>query len=191
MKIKNILSRKDEGNAGVVICAIFTLIIVALFGVFAMFQKFITTEAESVQDDVTLANLATYKNVDLNYLAIDDRDLRISDYNAALETFKEHLERNMKLNSSLNALDGSIAVGKITIKEFTLYNVLGSSVDIYKYTDSCPDFTHSVGTKNVTRTSDNSIVKNTSVHVTIEYKVNLLFKENQIVTTSVDTDITK
>ncbi|PJI10261.1 hypothetical protein CUB90_01275 [Clostridium sp. CT7] len=184
------LNSKADGNAGVVICGMFTLIIVVLFGVFVMFTKVITTEAESVQDDVTLSNLAVYKNVDLNYLAIDDRDLRI-DPNAALETFKEHLKINMELDDNFNGLEGSVAVGKVTVNEFTIYNVNSNSVDIYKYTDSCRTFVHSTGIRNITKTSDNSVVKNTSVHATIEYKVNLIFGGSQMVTTSVDTDIVK
>ncbi|MCR3759371.1 hypothetical protein KYB31_10270 [Clostridium felsineum] len=190
-RIRRVLGRKDEGNAGIVICGMFTLIIVALFGVFVMFQMVIATEAESVQDDVTLSSLAVYKDVDINKF-IDNNELEITDVNSAVQTFKYYLSKNMKLDLNLSPIGGSVASSQVTINEFTIYNVRGNTAEILTYNNG--NFTESKVENmilNPVKTSNGSIVKNTTVHATISYNVRLLFGQESKVTTSVDTDIVK
>ncbi|URZ05898.1 hypothetical protein [Clostridium felsineum] len=189
-----ILKKKNEGNTAIAILSLFTIILIGLFGMFILFHQVLVSRAEGVQDDVTLSNLATYKNIDQQALAINNSDLRITDIEGAFETFKQYLQKNMKLDSNMNGLSGSIADGTVTIKEFTIYNVKENDVEIFTYSDNTHIFVRNeVKDKNtdVVKTVNNAIVKNTTVHATIQYNIDLMFGNKKEVTTSVGTDLVK
>ena len=190
--LNNIFNRKADGNTAIVVLSLFTFIIVSLFGIFIMFHKVMMNGAEGVQDDVMLSNLAVYKNIDRNILAVDSNDLEITDINSALQTFKYYLSKNMKLDSNLKPMIGSVVANQVIVNEFTIYNVKGSIVKISTYNNGT--FTEREVADKITNpviTSNGIIVKNTSIHATISYSVNLLFGQTKEVTTSVDTDIVK
>ncbi|URZ06723.1 hypothetical protein [Clostridium felsineum] len=185
--------KKLKGDASMVVLSLFTLILIGLLVEFVFFHMLIVKAAEGVQDDVVFSNLAIYKNVDQNSLSLDDKNLKIEDCNSALNTFKEYLQKNMKLNSNLDSLDDSFK-GTITINEFTIYNVKGNYVEILTYKPQDNVFIKSEvknKNENIVKTSDNVVVKNTSIHTSISYNVKLLFGQVNTVTTSVDTDIVK
>lgn len=190
--LKRLLKRKSKGDASIAGLSLFMLILISLALMFTVFYKIILNRVQSVQDDVTLSNLAVYKNVDLDVLG-QDGTLKISNPNAAFETFKKHLETNMKLDVNLNGLDGSAADGQVTVDEFTIYNVKDNIVDIWTYSPNTHMFTESTADKSfeVVKTSDNSIVKNTSVHATIKFNADILFGQKKETSVSVDTDIVK
>lgn len=189
---KKLLRKKNKGDASIGVLSLFMLILIALALMFAVFYRILINRMQSVQDDITLSNLAVYKNIDLDTLG-QDGTLKISDSNAAFETFKKHLKINMKLDDNLNGLNGSAADGQVTIDEFTIYNVKGNTVDILTYSSNTHMFTESMADKSLSqvKTSDNSIVKNTSVHATIRFNTDILFGKKKEITTSVDTDIVK
>lgn len=189
---KKLLRKKNKGDASIGVLSLFMLILITLALMFAVFYRILINRMQSVQDDVTLSNLAVYKNIDLDTLG-QDGTLKISDSNAAFETFKKHLKINMKLDDNLNGLNGSAADGQVTIDEFTIYNVKGNTVDILTYSSNTHMFTESMADKSLSqvKTSDNSIVKNTSIHATIRFNTDILFGKKKEITTSVDTDIVK
>lgn len=190
--LKKLLRKKSRGDASIAGLSIFMLILISLVLMFTVFYKIIINRVQDVQDDVTLSNLAVYKNIDLDVLG-QDGILKISDPNAAFETFKRHLETNMKLDSNLNGLSGSAADGQVTVDEFTIYNVKGNIVDIWTYSSNNHMFTESTADMSlgIVKTSDNSIVKNTSVHATIKFNTDILFGQKKETSVSVDTDIVK
>lgn len=190
--LKKFSRKKNKGDAAITVLSLFMLILITLALMFAVFYRILINRIQSVQDDVTLSNLAVYKNIDLNALG-QDGTLKISDPNAAFETFKKHLKNNMKLDDNLNGLNGSAADGQVTIDEFTIYNVKGTTVDILMYSSNTHMFTESTADKslNPVKTSNNSIVKNTSVHAEIKFNTNILFGQKKETTVSVDTDIVK
>lgn len=185
---------KHNGDASIVVLSLFVIVLILLCAEFVIFHAVIVNRAEEIQDDVMLSNLAVYKNVDINALSVDEKNLRISDAAAALETFIQHLKINMKLNDDFTASKGSLVIGKAHIEEFTIYNVNKNHVEILSCSGDDNSFTkRNVMDKSVNHvtTSNGSIVKNTSVHVAISYSVKLLFGQTKKVTTSVDTDIVK
>lgn len=190
--LKKFLKKKSKGDASIAGLSLFMLILITLALMFAVFYKIMINRIQSVQDDVTLSNLAVYKNIDLDALG-QDGTLKISDSNAAFETFKKHLKINMKLDNSLNGLNGSAADGQVTIAGFTIYNVKGNTVDILTYSPNTHMFTESTVDKSlsVVKTSDNSIVKNTTIHATIKFNTDILFGQKKETSVSVDTDILK
>lgn len=190
--LKKLLRKKSKGDVSIAVLSLFMIIIISLALMFVVFYRIIVNRAQSVQDDVTLSNLAVYKNIDLDVLG-QAGTLKISDPNAAFETFKKHLETNMKLDENLNGLSGSTADGQVIISEFTIYNVNGNAVDILTYSPDTHMFTESTADKSlgIVKTSDDSIVKNTSVHATIRFNTDILFGQKKEITTSVDTDIVK
>lgn len=190
--LREFLRKKSKGDASIAVLSLLMLILITLVLMFMVFYRIIIYKAQNVQDDVTLSNLAVYKNIDLDALG-QDNILKISDPNAAFETFKKHLKTNMKLDDNLNGLDGSAADGQVTISEFTIYNVKDNNVDIWTYSPDTHMFTESTADKSLSsvKTSDNSIVKNTSVHATIKFDTDFLFGQKKETTTSVDTDIVK
>lgn len=190
--LKRLLKKKSKGDASIMALGLFMIILISIALMFTVFYRIILNRVQSVQDDVTLSNLAVYKNIDLDVLG-QDGTLKISDPNAAFETFKKHLETNMKLDFNLNGLAGSAADGQVTIDEFTIYNVKDNSVDIWTYNSGTHMFTESTADKslNVVKTTDNSIVNNTSVHATIKFNTDILFGQKKETSISVDTDIVK
>lgn len=186
------LRKKNKGDASIAVLSLFMLIFITLSLMFAAFYRILINRTQSVQDDVTLSNLAAYKNIDLDALG-QDGTLKISDSNAAFETFKKHLETNMKLDDNLNGINGSAAYGQVTIDEFTIYNVKENTVDILTYSPNTHMFTESTADKSlsVVKTSDNSIVKNTCIHSTIKFNTDILFGQKKETSISVDTDIVK
>jgi len=190
--LKKFLRKKNKGDASIAVLSLFMLILITLALMFAVFYRILINRIQSVQDDVTLSNLAVYKNIDLDALGQDDI-LKIRDPNAAFETFKKHLKNNMKLDDNLNGLNGSAADGQVTIDEFTIYNVKGNTVDILMYSADTHMFTESTADKglNEVKTSNNSIVKNTSIHAEIKFNTDILFGQKKETTVSVDTDIVK
>lgn len=191
--LKRFLKKKSKGDASIAALSAFMLILLSIALMFTIFYRVIINRVQNVQDDVTLSNLAVYKNIDLTALADDDKWLRINDPNAAFETFKEHLKTNMKLDAKLNGLSGSAADGQVTIDEFTIYNVRGNNVDIWTYGPDTHMFTESSADRSLTvlKTSDDSVVKNTSVHATIKFNTDILFGQKKETSVSVDTDIVK
>lgn len=191
--LREFLRKKSKGDASIAGLSAFMIILISVTLIFTVFYRIIVNEAQSVQDDVTLSNLAVYKNIDLDSLSQDDKWIRISDPNAAFETFKKHLKNNMKLDINLNGLNGSIADGQVSIDEFTIYNVRGNNVDIWTYSPNTHMFTESQADRSLTlvKTSNNSIVKNTSVHATIRFNTDIVFGQKKETTVSVDTDIVK
>lgn len=190
--LKKLLRKKSRGDASIAGLSIFMLILISLVLMFTVFYKIIINRVQDVQDDVTLSNLAVYKNIDLDALG-QDNILKISDPNAAFETFKKHLKNNMKLDDNLNGLSGSAADGQVIVDEFTIYNVKGNIIDIWTYSPNNHMFTESIADMSlgIVKTSDNSIVKNTSVHATIKFNTDILFGQKKETSVSVDTDIVK
>lgn len=191
--LKKLLRKKSKGDVSIAGLGLVMLILISLILMFTIFYKIIINKVQNVQDDITLSNLAVYKNIDLDSLTKDNKCLRISDPNAAFETFKKHLEINMKLDANLNGLSDSAADGQVTIDEFTIYNVKANNVDIWTYSPSNHTFVESELDRSlaVIRTSDDSIVNNTSVHTTISFNTDILFGQKKKTTVSVDTDIVK
>lgn len=190
--LKKFFRKKNKGEASIAVLSLFMLILITLALMFAVFYRILINKIQSVQDDVTLSNLAVYKNIDLDVLG-QDNILKISDPNATFATFKKHLKNNMKLDDNLNGLNGSAADGQVTIDEFTIYNVKGNIIDIWAYSPNTHMFTESEADKSLdpVKTSDNSVVKNTSVHATIKFNTDILFGQKKETTVSVDTDIVK
>lgn len=190
--LKRLLKIKSKGDVSISVLSIFMLIIISLALMFAVFYRVIINRVQSVQDDVTLSNLAVYKNIDLDYLG-KKGVLRISDVNGAFDTFKKHLQINMKLDSNLNGIGGSAADGQVVIDEFVIYNVEGNNVDIWTYSSDTHMFTESYMDRSLSpvKTSDNSIVKNTSIHALIKFNTDILFGQEKETSVSVDTDIVK
>lgn len=185
---------KHNGDASIVVLSLFVIVLIFLCAGFVIFHAVMVNRAEEIQDDVVLSNLAVYKNVDINALAIDEKNLRISDAAAAFETFIQHLKINMKLNDDFTVSKGSLVIDKVSIDDFTIYNVNKNHVEILSRSGNGNSFTRSeVMDKSVkpVTTSNGVIVRNTSVHATISYNVKLLFGQIKLVTTSVDTDIVK
>ncbi|AAK79935.1 hypothetical protein BJV85_001900 [Clostridium acetobutylicum] len=183
---------KLKGDASIAVLSLFTVILMGLCLEFVFFHKLIMKEAEGVQDDVILSNLAVYKDVDMEALSFKEGCLKISDYNAAFKTFKDHLQKNMRLDNNFNSLNGQFIEGNVTIDEFTIYNVENNYVEILTYSRENNEFTRREiknRSINVVKTTDNVVVKNTSVHAAISYDVRLLFGQKKRVMTSVDTDV--
>lgn len=185
---------KEKGNVGIAVIGLMCIIILSSLGACTLFYEFITARAEAVQDDITLSNLATYKNIDMDALAEDDKYIKISDTSGAFETFKKHLKTNMKLDDNFSGINGSIANGQVNIEQFTIYNVKDDYVEILSYNETNHMFIRSeVMDKSLTavKTSNNSIVKNTAINATIRFDINILFGQKKTVRVSVDTDIVK
>lgn len=185
---------------------LFVLIIVCAF----TFEKYlINLKAESAKDDITLSNLATYK--DINRFALGEEpqifkfennktlsnDPSIEDTIAAFNTFKVYLQKNMKLDTNLNGTSKSIAVGQVNIQKYIIYNVINNSVEILTYNNGTNSFNKTVVSdfnSTPVTTPCGTVIKKTSIHTTLEFNIVPLMKgtvgSTRKVTVRADTDIT-
>lgn len=194
MNIKKIIFTNKKGDASIAVLSLLMAVIITMFGVTAWYYKFLSVKLEGVQDDLTYSNLAVYKNLDMTAIAGDDKNISINDTSGAVSTFENYLEKNMNLDSNMNGLNGSIAAGKVTLDELTIYNVYGNSVNILTYDKNTGTFTSSEVndiTKTPVKTTNGKVITNTCVHSTIEFKINMPFGIQKTSKVFTDTDITR
>lgn len=206
--IKKIINRKDKGGIGIAIVSLFMLMLLELYIMIPALYQIGVEQAQDIQDDLHLSNLAVYKDVDMNTLAkatvkessqgIYVDDLKIGDPNTALNTFKDYLETNMNLNSNFYPKNSGIIVGQVAIQEFTIYNVDKDSniVTVERYNDNTHMFTTDVeqyksGESYLVKTSNNKAVEDTCVSSAISFETKTIFGNTAQQHVSVDTDITK
>lgn len=179
---------KSKGSA-TIITAIFLLVLIAIYFIPTNVVHNENVIAQEIQDDLYLANTSTYKYIDKKLLGNDEQYLIIENPDKALQIFKDKLKHNMQLNSNFETVNNEIIQGKVNIKNFTIYNVQGSTVDIYTvnpygiFNKSQKDLT-----KEVVLTPNNYRVTCTTVHSTISLNVKTLEGSNEQ-DISVDTDI--
>ena len=207
--IKKIINRRDKGGIGIAIVSLFMLMLLELYIMVPALYQIRVTQAQSIQDDLHLSNLACYKDIDMSALAKapvkeDDHediyvdDIKIKDPDTALSTFEEYLKFNMNLDNNFNPKNSGIIMSPIVVQEFTIYNVdKGSNtVSVESYNSNTHMFTTTVkqykdGNNYLIRTSNDKPVENTCVSSTISFKTKTIFGNTIQSHASVDTDITK
>lgn len=156
----------------------------------------INIKAERAQDDIVLSNLSAYKDIDLKALGDMPPIIKISEPLKAFQTFNTYLKKNMYLDENMNGTDRSVAVGKVNIESYIIYNVSGYSVQILNYNSSADNFNETIVNdirlNPVYSPSGNRIVK-TSIYTKLSFNVQtFLDLDNRIkkVFVQADTDIT-
>lgn len=176
--LKKITMKKD-GHIAIGLLAAFLLILVVVIAMFGIEIFFLNLKAEKTQDDIVLSNLASYKDIDKLGLAESTKIFRIGDPNAAFNTFKFYLEKNMLLDSNLNGLNHSIAVGKVNIKQYIIYNIAGNTAQIYTLDPKSNIFTETNITDitlNPVYNPDGVSIKNTSIYTVLNINFDVALK---------------
>ena len=111
---------KDEtGGARVALLGILLILLLFWIGVVVIEYSFGLARRETIVNDVHFSALATYRELNLVELA---RGRKVINTDKAEETFKRYLCQNLRLDSSLNPIEGSLVGGQVTIVEFEVYN---------------------------------------------------------------------
>lgn len=121
---------RHKGNA-TLITGIFLVLAVAIYFIPSNMLLNQNVLSQDIQDDLYLANIATYKYIDKRLLGNDEEYLIINDTQKALQIFKDKLKHNMKLDNNFKPIMIKTIEGKVNIKNFIIYNVQGNIVDIY------------------------------------------------------------
>ncbi|MBO8129662.1 MAG: hypothetical protein H0Z39_10805 [Peptococcaceae bacterium] len=108
--------RKGTGSAIIGLAAIFMgiMLFALVFDVGYLFVK-----REVIKQALDFSNMAVYREIDEAKLA--DGELYINEA-PAQDTFLVFLQDNLKLDSSLNPLPGSVVTGQVQVVDFRIYN---------------------------------------------------------------------
>lgn len=181
---------KKKGEATGFVTVLFCIAVVIIL-YFYVYQLYVTnSEIEKSSDALVTANLAVYKDINIETLADDPQNIIITDNNMAFSTFKKHLRNNLNLDSNEIPMRNSYIKSKVKVERFTIYNVLGDDVTIFNYIPGGNNFQmemHS-GEKGLIRTPKGTVVFNTTVHSSISFDISIL-NEKRNITLSEDTDI--
>lgn len=189
--------RASKGNIAIWILFAWLLMIMILLSSFLIENYLLNIKAQKVRTAIVVSNLAIYKNIDLQALGDTPSKFKISDPYSALSTFKTYIEKNLNLDSTMNAYTNSVAIGLVKIKMFNIYNIDGNTCQIYTY-DYNSDTFSSTTNNDITTTPvicpTGQTVKKTAVYSMLDFSINFLMKgvigNSKEVTTGALTDIT-
>lgn len=180
---------RHKGNT-LLITGVCLLIIVTSYSIVMYLVSNQNVTAQDIQDSLYLSNTATYKYIDKKLLGDDGEYLIIKDVDNALQIFKDKLKHNMKLDNTFKPITVKTIEGKISIKEFIIYNVQGNLVEIYALsTNGMLNKTIKDLSKETIVTPNGYKVKATTVHTTISFNVKGMNGEIDEQEVTVDTDI--
>lgn len=146
---------------------LFLILVLTIFFGFRMTQYMVT--AAGVEDALAASNLASAV-IDLEEYGKNHR-IYISDEKKAYQMFREALECNLNLDNDLNTTNNDFLVGKVSIKDYRIYNVRDHLVDILIF-DSLGEITsYTIGNIGEVFTPDNVCVENTTIYSKIGFQV--------------------
>ena len=171
------MHRKRKGFANIMVILLLYLILCILL--FSVDRYLTNAKARKVQTDILLSNLATYGEIDLKLLGKMPQIFSIKSPTNSFMIFKTYLEKNMELDSSLNALDSSMVVGKVTVESYIVYNVTGNKVETY----TCDTFNNTFSLNTVAdytltqvKSPNGVTITKTSIYTKIQYFIQPLMK---------------
>lgn len=190
--------KKKKGSASAIVLLFCGLLpILVLLGSFIVERFALNTTADIARDSIVFSNLACYKDIDKLALGDTPSKFKFSDPNAVINTFKTYLETNMRLDSNMSGVPGSIAVGQVIIKNYIIYNIDGNTAEIITYDYTTGSFTTTTNndiTANPAISPCGTTIKKTAIHTTIEFKMQPILQgllgKTRIVDVMADTDIT-
>lgn len=148
------------------------LVVIILFG-FRMTQYMITSA--SVEDALAASNLASAV-IDLEEYG-KSHTIYIQDPEGAFLLYKEALCHNLKLDEYLNTSNQEILDSKVSVEEYTVYNVVGELVEIYVMDESGQIQEYSTAKVGEVYTPDGICVESTTIYSRIAFRVKGLFEQ--------------
>ena len=121
-----------------------------------------------LEDALAASNLASAV-VDLQEYGISHR-IVISDPYEAFEQYKSAVKGNLNLDNSWLGSAGGVVQGKVTIENYTVYNVKGERVFVYSF-DESGNMTQWEDTINAATAPNGIKIENTSVYSRISFPV--------------------
>ncbi len=148
------------------------VLVVVLFG-FRMTQYVITSAM--VEDALAASNLASAV-IDLKEYG-KNHTVYIQDPEEAFLLYREALCHNLQLDEYLNTTNAEILVSKISIEEYTIYNVSGELVEIFVMDESGQIQEYGTGCVGQIYTPDGVLVETTTVYSRIGFRVKGLLEQ--------------
>ncbi len=174
-KIKhNPWNKKERGQADVITGMFYVLmvLVVVLFG-FRMTQYVITSAV--VEDALAASNLASAV-IDLKEYG-KNHTVYIRDPEEAFLLYREALCHNLELDEYLNTTNVDILASKVSIEEYTVYNVAGGLVEIFVMDESGLVQEYRTGSVGQILTPDGVLVESTTVYSRISFRVKGLLEQ--------------
>lgn len=174
--MQKVNKKRKAATSFIVLILVICLLLFTMF-IYCMNSQMMVKQGAIIKDSMTTSNLATLKNIDLNTLGSDLKTTVILDTVSYQRDFKQKLQKNMGLNSSMTVTNHPVLTGKVEISEMIIYNVYNGNeyVEIKKVnpnTGACISTTR--GSKvGVQKTPSGEIVRKTSSYVSLKFKINL------------------
>lgn len=175
LKIKpNPWNKKERGQADVITGMFYVLmvLVVVLFG-FRVTQYVITSAV--VEDALAASNLASAV-IDIKEYG-KNHEVYIQDPEGAFLLYREALCHNLQLDEYLNTTNADVLASKVSIEEYTVYNVSGDLVEIYVMDESGQIQEYGTGTVGQTYTPDGVMIETTTVYSRIAFLVKGLLEQ--------------
>lgn len=148
------------------------VLVVVLFG-FRMTQYVITSAV--VEDALAASNLASAV-IDIKEYG-KNHEVYIQDPEEAFLLYREALCHNLQLDEYLNTTNADILASKVSIEEYTVYNVSGELVEIFVMDESGLVQEYRTGNVGQTFTPDGVLVETTTVYSRIAFRVKGLLEQ--------------
>lgn len=153
-----------------------TLVVILLF---VLELALVTSKVEIMQDSLDFSNLAVYKNISQKELG-DTGNIKFeeTDLTTAYATFKEYIEKNFDLDTSLSPKGAdSYIYGQVVITDLRIYNVVNNLITEYKYDSTSGTFIKLLDNVSYAVNSpDGHKIEKTSIYSAIDVNVKMLFK---------------
>lgn len=146
---------------------LFLILVLTIFFGFRITQYMVI--AAGVEDALAASNLASAV-IDLEEYGKNHR-IYIRDEKKAFQMFREALECNLKLDSDLNTTNNNFLLGKVSIKDYRIYNVREHLVDIFIFNSLGEIISCTTGNMGEVYTPDNVCVETTTIYSKIGFLV--------------------
>lgn len=161
--------KKSKGQVDIVVGMFFLVIlsVLVIFG-FRMVQYMVT--AAYVEDALAASNLAS-AIIDLEEYG-KSHIIKIPDPENAYALYREAVCHNLHLDEELNTTNTEVLADKVTILEYSIYNVREEDIEIYILDGNGRLQDQRTGIIGETYTADGTKVETTSVYSRVGFYVN-------------------
>lgn len=130
------------------------------------------SSSQYLEDALAASNLAAAV-VDVEEYGISNK-IRVDDPRKAYERYLSAVKGNLNLNDEWECPARSLAAGPVRVVDFTVYNVGGDEVEIYRF-DETGAMTFQRGRKGYVTAPDGSVVEASGIYSEITYLTKGLF----------------
>lgn len=132
---------------------------------------------KSMAEDALAASCLASAVIDVEEYGIS-HDLVIGDPDRARSLYLDALRENMRLDEDWGYPDRKLITGPVKVEEYTIYNVRGTDIEVYSFTEGGTRTYTETGGLGSIRAPNGRLVESTSVYSRISFPVGGIFGVN-------------